>query len=67
MLFDRKVKSRGMIGFFVYLHITSFLLLLDDGLSSQGIFGKLVPFTIILLIHYLLKIIRVFNQSVPVL
>jgi hypothetical protein len=38
------------MGFFEYRHINSFLGLLDDGLSSQGIFGRLLPFTIILLI-----------------
>ena len=48
MLLDFKVKSLGMIGFFEYRHISSFSGSLDDGLSSQGIFDRLLPFTMIL-------------------
>jgi len=52
MLLDRKVKSLGIIGFFEKRHIRSFFGLLVDGLSSQGMFGKLVPFTMILLTYF---------------
>jgi hypothetical protein len=50
ILFEVRVKFLGIMGFFVYLHINSFFGSLEDGLSSQGMFGILLPFIIILLI-----------------
>jgi hypothetical protein len=37
-----------MIGFAEYRHISSFSGSLEGGLSSHGMFGRLLPFTMIL-------------------
>jgi len=47
MLFEWTVKFLGIIGLPENRHINSFSGLLEAGLSSQGIFGRLFPFTMI--------------------
>jgi len=65
MLLDLNVKSLGMIGFLEKRHINSFPGSLDEGLSSQGMFGKIPPTMILLML--MLPYVGISYKCVPVL